>query len=135
MRPSVFNYLKDSLADYQQTDALMKQRLEELKYPYKATDLNAGIKKQGVIGQPVEAMILAIAADRRLAHLEKNKLAISECLAQTDEVTRTIIEEVYLKKRATVTMIGIAQKLYISKNSAYRLRNTFFEKLADELGI
>ena len=44
-------------------------------------------------------------------------------------------EELYMKKRPSLTLIGLAQQLFISKSQAYKLRNHFFEAVADELGM
>lgn len=54
---------------------------------------------------------------------------------RSDETTQKIIKEIYLNKKTNLTLLGMSQKLFISKTQAYNLRNLFFEQLADELGI
>ncbi|MGO2787646.1 MAG: transcriptional regulator, partial [Enterococcus faecalis] len=44
MRTSTFNYIKDILGDYYKTDDYIRQREEELRYPFRESDLNSGIK-------------------------------------------------------------------------------------------
>lgn len=80
-------------------------------------------------------MAITIAMDRRLWNLERNRDIIKNCLAEADEQTRVIIEELYMKKRPSLTLIGLARQLFISKSQAYKLRNHFFEAVADELGM
>ncbi|MGC2991132.1 hypothetical protein ACPTGG_14430, partial [Enterococcus faecalis] len=42
----------------------------------------------------------------------------------------------YIKKtRPSLTLIGLALQLFISKSQAYKLRIHFFEAVADELGM
>lgn len=135
MRTSTFNYIKDILADYYKTDEYIKQREIELRYPYRESDLNADIKGQGTNSAITERLAITIAEDRRLCNLERNRDVVRSCLEESDEQTKIIIEELYLKKRPTLTLLGVAQQLYISKNTAYRLRNEFFKKVADELGL
>ena len=42
-------------------------------------------------------MAITIAMDRRLWNLERNRDIIKNCLAEADEQTRVIIEELYMK--------------------------------------
>lgn len=135
MRVSTFNYIKDILADYYRTDDYIKQREEELRYPFKDTDLNADIRGVGINSAVTERLAITIATDRRLCNLERNRDVIRACLERADEQTKTIIEELYLKRRPTLTLLGVAQQLFISKSQAYKLRNNFFESIADELGM
>lgn len=135
MRVSTFNYIKDILADYYRTDEYIKQREEELRYPFKEKDLNSDIRSVGVNSAVTERLAITIATDRRLCNLERNRDVIRACLERSDEQTKKIIEELYLKRRPTLTLLGVAQQLYISKSQAYKLRNKFFESIADELGM
>ncbi|MGK9295980.1 transcriptional regulator, partial [Melissococcus plutonius] len=84
---------------------------------------------------PTERLLITIATDRRLCNLERNRNITRKVLEESDDQTVVIIQELYLKQRPTFTLVGIAQKLYISKNTAYRLRNKFFEQMAEELEI
>ena len=79
-------------------------------------------------------MAITIAMDRRLWNLERNRDIIKNCLAEADEQTRVIIEELYMKN-GPFNINGLAQQLFISKSQAYKLRNHFFEAVADELGM
>lgn len=98
-------------------------------------DINGDIQGKGTNSATTERLAITIATDRRLWNLERNRNIIQSCLAESDEQTRVIIEELYLKNRPTLTLLGVAQQLFISKNTAYRLRNTFFERVAEELGL
>lgn len=135
MRTSTFNYIKDILGDYYKTDDYIRQRELELRHPYKETDINGDIQGKGTNSATTERLVITIATDRRLWNLERNRNIIQSCLAESDEQTQVIIEELYLKNRPTLTLLGVAQQLFISKNTAYRLRNAFFERVAEELGL
>lgn len=135
MRKSTFNYIKDILSDYYQTDAYIKQREEELRHPFIEADLNSSIRGQGNHSVATERMAITIAMDRRLWNLERNRDVVKDCLARADENTKEIIEKLYLQKNATVNLLGMSQRLFISKSKAYELRNDFFEAVADELGL
>ena len=96
MRTSTFNYIKDILADFYKTEEYIRQREEELRHPYQEADLNAGIRGQGLHSVVTERMAITIAMDRRLWNLEKSR-HYQNCLAEADEQTRVIIEELYMK--------------------------------------
>ena len=135
MRTSTFNYIKDILGDYYKTDDYIRQRELELRHPYKETDVNGDIQGKGTNSATTERLAITIATDRRLWNLERNRNIIQSCLAESDEQTQVIIEELYLKNRPPLTLLGVSQQLFISKNTAYRLRNAFFERVAEELGL
>ena len=107
----------------------------ELRHPYKETDVNGDIQGKGTNSATTERLGITIATDRRLWNLERNRNIIQSCLAESDDQTHVIIEELYLKNSPTLTLLGVAQQLFISKNTAYRLRNAFFERVAEELGL
>lgn len=129
MRTSTSNYIKDLLSDYPKMAEYIQQREKELQAPYARTEYQEGQTIQA------ERMVITISVDRRLRNLEINRKIIADILEASDETTNHIIEELYFKPRPQFNMVGIAQKLFISKNSAYRLHNHFFEKLANELGL
>ena len=137
MRKSTFNYIKDILGDYYRTDEYIKQREEELRYPHRDSDLNAGIKGNRAGYDAQDNLLITIEQDKRLYALERNKRIIGEALEEADENTKTIIQELYLKKYSQFTLAGLIhqQKIFVSKTKAYELRNLFFQRIADELEI
>jgi RinA family phage transcriptional activator len=137
LRTSTFNYIKDILADYTKTDDYIRQREEELKYPYKENDLNSGIKGSGGNSEAAANLLITIEQDRRLASLERNKRIISEAIDGASEDTMTIIQELYFKKRPRYTMQGLVDNklIYCSRRKAFDLRNDFFEEIAKALNL
>ncbi|MCV2505664.1 transcriptional regulator [Melissococcus plutonius] len=137
MRTSTFNYIKDILADYYRTDEYIKKREEELRYPYKETDLNADIQGTGIVSAPTERLLITIEQDKRLVQLERNKRIIDDALDNSSEDTKVIIKELYLKKRPQYTLEGLVQNrlIFCSKRTAQRLRSDFFKTVASELQL
>ena len=136
MKRSTFNYIKDILRDYPNIDKYIKERELELRTPYRQTDLNADIKGNR-ISDSMTTMMITIEQDRRLSALERNKRVIEDNLQECDEDTRTIIEELYIKKYTQYTMEGLVQNGLIncSRSQAFNLRNYFFENVAKELNL
>ena len=72
MKRSTFNYIKQILKDYSQIDDHIKRRMEELQYPHRPDDVNAGIKGNGQSDSMANLMI-TIEQDRRLSALERTR--------------------------------------------------------------
>ena len=137
MKRATFNYLRSLLADYNELEAYIQQREEELRSPWREEDLNSGIKgTRGSYDNGVD-MLITIEQDRRLHNLQKNKWIIGEALEDCDEDTRIIIDELYLKKRPAYTMQGLIDNhlIFCSRAKAFRLRDYFFEELAKKFNL
>lgn len=134
MERNKFNFISSLLYDYPKTDEYIKQRTEELMYPYNPNqDENIGGGRSNVPSTPTERLALNIATDRRLTTLERNKKIIDQCLDQCNGETYKIIDTVYFKRAKSVE--GAAMTIPLSASQARRLRQQFFERVADELGI
>lgn len=129
-----FNFITSLLYDYPKTDEYIKQRTEELMYPYNPNhDENIGGGRSNITDNPVERMAINIATDRRLTALDRNKKIIDQCLDQCSWETYKIIDTVYFKRAKSVE--GVAMEIPLSASQVRRLRQQFFERVADELGI
>lgn len=137
LRTSTFNYIKDILGDYYKTDDYIRQREEELRYPFRESDLNSGIKGSHGNNEAAANLLITIEQDRRLASLERNKRIIDKVLSESCEDTITIIQELHFKKRPRFTMQGLIDqgKIFCSRRKAFELQRIFFEEIAKELNL
>lgn len=137
MKRSTFNYLVDVLRDYYCIDKYIKQREEELRFPFHETDMNQGIKGTREKYDTQDKLMITIEQDRRLTSLKRNKTLIDEAVAEADADTQTIIRELYMKRYPTYTMKGLVinKKIFVSKSQAYARRNQFFDDLAQKFGL
>lgn len=135
MKPGVFKHIEETLRDYPNTDAYVKERRQELLHPYNASpDENIGGGRSNVPAKQLEDLAISIAEDRRLTNLERNKRVVKSCLQVVDQDTVDLITELYFKKHQTRTLEGIAQKLNSSPAAISRKRTKFFELVKSELG-
>lgn len=137
MRKSTFNYIKDILADYPETDEHIRKREEELRYPYRESDINRDIKGTKASYDSQDNLMITIEQDKRLAGLERNKRAVADTLEEFDEDTEVIIRELYMKKRPKYTMQGLVMNglIYCSRRKAFDLRDDFFIEIASKLNL
>jgi len=136
VKRSTFNYIKQILKDYSQIDDHIKRRMEELQYPHRPDDINAGIKGNAQSDSMTNLMI-TIEQDRRLSALERNKKVVADNLSECGKDTETIITELYIKRYPRYHMDGLVENRLIEcgRTKAFQLRDNFFENVADDLGL
>ena len=136
MKRSTFNYIKQILKDYSQIDDHIKRRMEELQYPHRPDDANAGIKGNAQSDSMTNLMI-TIEQDRRLSALERNKKVVADNLSECGKDTEAIITELYIKRYPRYTLEGLIKSgiIYCSRSQAYRLRDVFFDNIANDLNL
>ena len=136
MKRSTFNYIKQILKDYSQIDDHIKRRMEELQYPHRPDDVNAGIKSNAQSDSMTNLMI-TIEQDRRLSALERNKKVVEDNLNECGKDTETIITELYIKRYPRYHMDGLVENRLINcgRTKAFQLRDDFFDNIADDLGL
>ncbi|MDU6523284.1 MAG: transcriptional regulator, partial [Enterococcus sp.] len=80
-------------------------------------------------------LLISISLDRQLINLERNQKTISLCLNQATEETKEIIKRLYMSEKQKVNLDLVADQVFLSKRQVIRLRDAFFEELAEHLGI
>lgn len=135
MERGIYKHIEQILRDYPYIDQYVHDRKQELLYPHdEFPDKNIGGGRSNVPGTPVEDLIITITDDRRIAALEKNKRVVQECLDCTDQDTEFIIDELYFKKRPTLTTQGVAEKLHSSSSAISRKKLQFFNLIKNQFG-
>lgn len=137
MRKSTFNCVRDILKDYNDLPNYIKEREKELRHPYRETDLNADIKGTKASYDSGDNMLITIEQDARLTRLNEQYNITKRLLDETDDDTRIIIKELYIRKRPQYTMQGLADKhlIFCSARTGRDLRTAFFKKMALELRL
>ena len=136
MEKAIFNHIEKMLRDYPKIDSYIRQRENEIMYPYKPDrDENIGggraLNKRD---ESTELAAITIADDKYIQGLKRNKEIISRCLKQSDSLTYEIMEQLYFKEFPFLTMTGIAQFNHVDRTVCSRRRTQLFEKIAEELG-
>ena len=136
MEKAVFNHIEKMLKDYPKIDSYIRQRENEIMYPYRSDhDENIGggraLNKRD---ESTELAAITIADDKYIQGLKRNKEIINRCLKQSDSLTYEIMEQLYFKEFPFLTMTGIAQFNHVDRTVCSRRRTQLFEKIAEELG-
>lgn len=137
LKRSTFNYIKDILREYPDMKRYIHEREEEIRHPYRPTDVNADIKSGVANSDSMVNTLITMEGDRRLNLLKRNYLVIEKLMSEVDKDTAIIIEEIYMKKFPKYTLTGLCENLILgcSRNTASKKRNVFFEELAKRLDL
>lgn len=117
------DYLKGILQDYPKMEDYYLERKAKLLLKNQKDDTKE------------ERLLITISLDRQLINLERNQRIVSRCLSAASEETREIIRRLYMSENQRVTLDLVADQVFLSKRQVTRLRDAFFEELAEQLGI
>lgn len=123
-----YGYLIDALRRYP-FDKEIKERIEEITFPYQNFDENWYIRSKAVTNTP-EALknIIAKENDPELIRLYTLAQAIEEYRNDCSATNWEAIKALYVSRTKNVE--GVALELFMSKNSVYRhVIKPFFEGL------
>ena len=118
------DYLKGILRDYPNMEDYYLERKEKLLLHNKRTRQQANMDTKN------KKLLISISLDRQLVNLERNQKIITMCLENTTAETKEIIELLYMKNNQKVNLDLVADQVFVM-----RLRDAFFEELAEHLGI
>ena len=123
------DYLKGILRDYPNMEDYYLERKEKLLLHNKRTRQQANMDTKN------KKLLISISLDRQLVNLERNQKIITMCLENATAETKEIIELLYMKNNHKVNLDLVADQVFLSKRQVMRLRDAFFEELAEHLGI
>lgn len=136
MKRGTFKHIEEILRDYPKIDKYLSDREEEILHPIKENDENVGGSRSTDISKTTERKAITLAEDMRLRELRKQKEAVEYAFECSDFLTRRVIECYYMSRNKktwdTVTLEVASGQISIS--TIKRLRTSFFEKIANELG-
>lgn len=137
MRKDTFNYIRSMLNNYERIDQQIKERKEEIQFPYRLEDINSDIKSNTYNKDAMADYLIALESDNRINLLLKHQQIIGENLMECDEDTYTIINELYVKRYPRYRMDGLIQNQLVTcgRSKAYELRNEFFNNIANDLNL
>lgn len=119
------DYIKGILQDYPKMDDYYLERKEKLLFH----------NRKSLSASQDQKLLMTISLDRRLLSLERNQKIISLCLENASIETRKIIKLLYMTDKKKVNLDLVADQVFLSKRQVIRLRDAFFEELAEHLGI
>lgn len=135
MRHKTRTEIENLLREYPRYESYIKNQEEKILFPDSTRmDENIGGGSGGYISDPTGTKAATLVEDKVLKELQKERDAVDKTLRESHLEAVTIIDEYYFKRPRTKTWDGIAVDMSLSKSTCLRIRNEFFNRLADELG-
>lgn len=135
MRSGAKQHIEEILRDYPHTEKYIKQREEEITYPFTYADTNVGGgRAQYKINEGTAMIAIDIATDKELQFLKYNQHVVKSSLDCADDDTREIIRRLYFSN-GRQNINTVADAMNISTSQVSRKRKDFFEAIAKQLGF
>ncbi|WEV56681.1 hypothetical protein [Ligilactobacillus acidipiscis] len=128
MQRGLFKFIGEVVEDYPDYDKYIEQKENEITDRNRQLGVTESNSEQGYT--PV-----TIGDDRSILALKRKQKAVEDALKQSDDVTRDIIYELYLRENKLYDLRGLTAHLMYSKSQIMRLRDGFFDKVARELWL
>ena len=136
MRRSTFKNIEAILRDYPDYDKYIAEREQSLLYPDNIySDENIGGGRSNQTSDPTGRKAVTLAEDRTLLLLKYQKEKIEKVIDESDFVTNKVVAEYYFARPQLKTWDGVAVDNGMSKTNCLRIRDRFFDMIADELGL
>lgn len=133
VRKKTFGHIEQELYFYHETKSRISDIRNEILFSSKGTDNPEG-GKSNLPGKPTESKAIRLDSNKTLRNMQEVVEAIEEIYRTSYRGEQKFIEAFYWTKPQTLTIEGIAQHLFISKRTLYRLRHRVVHRLAVELG-
>lgn len=135
MNKQLMNYLESELMAFPHIDKRIKEVEQELLNPWQEQDENIGGGRSNNNVSQTEVKATRLVTDKRLAKLYEMKRAIQKVYDECNAVDKRLIDEYFFTKPRQLTMSGVAQKVCVSRATAYRMKRYIIHRLAEELGM
>lgn len=135
IKSSIYKHIETILTDYTRTEQLIEDIRQSIQYPATERDENVGGGKGNKTSRAVEALAVRLADEPHIRMLQLYQSTIRECLANTDEDTRNIIQLCYFGRlNHTINEIEAQRLLPIEGKTMRRKRREFIENVGKCLG-
>lgn len=135
MRHSTMKYIEDELKGYTELKKRIAELRLEIEHPHREEDENIGGGQSNLPGSPTERTATRLATDKELNYLLEIERAIEETYNACDDRGKEFISMMYFKKPQQYTMEGVAQRIHVSKRTAYNIRKEVVKQVAERIGI
>ena len=135
MRHSTMKYIEDELKGYVELKKHIAEVRLEVEHPWNETDTNIGGGQGNLPSSPTEIKATRLVNDKRLKHLTEVEKAIEDMYTELDDRGKEFVNLMYFKKPRQYTIEGVAQRIHVSKRTAYNIRKEIIKRVAENLGM
>lgn len=134
LNKGTFKHVENELSRYHETRKEMMRLRNEIMYTRPSDDENVGGGRSSLPGDPTGRTATALATNRRLQHMEIIVDAIEDVYNRLPPEKQLLVSVVYWTKPQMLSWDGIAQKLNVSRKTAFRWRDEIIWAVGEGLG-
>lgn len=133
VRKNTFKHVESELFAYHDTRKGVIRLRNEIMYGHEANE-NVGGGRSSLPGDPTGRVATRLASHKQLQHLEVTIEAIESVYNRLPEEKKRLINLYYWTRPQILSWEGIAQKLHISRKTAFNWRDEIIWAITEQLG-
>lgn len=133
VRKKTFGHIEQELFFYHDTKKQIATIRDQIIHGRGVVDNPEG-GKSNLPGDPTASKAMRLEGNKLLNNMQEIVDAIETLYQSSSGQQKRFIEAFYWKKPQTLTLEGIAQNLFMSRRTIYRVRHRIVYKIATELG-
>lgn len=133
VRKSTFKHVESELFAYHDTRKEIIRLRNEIMYTRPPNE-NVGGGRSNIPGDPTGRLATRLATNKQLTHLEETVEAIESVYNRLPEEKKRLVNLYYWARPQLLSWEGIAQKLHVSRKTAFNWRDEVVYAISDQLG-
>lgn len=134
VRKSTFKHVEAEIFAYHDTRKEIIRLRNEIMYGRRDPDENVGGGRASLPGDPTGNAGTRLASSKQLNHLETTVDAIESVYHRLPEDKKRLVNLYYWTRPQLLSWDGIAQKLHVSRKTAFNWRDEIIWAVTEQLG-
>lgn len=127
-----FGHVEEEIFDLHETKKRISQIREEILNPHKEYEFVGG--KSNLPGDPTSSKVIDLDENKNLRYMQEIVREIEYVYEHSSKQMQRFMDLFYWTKPQTMTIEGVAQKIFVSRSSAYRMRSHVVYQVAVRMG-
>lgn len=134
LKKATFKHIESELYSYHDTLKEIEQLRKDIMFCKDNSDENIGGGRSNLPSSPTERIATRLATHKRLNQLEEVANAIQKVYTGLPEDYQKLVRLKYWTKPQTLTWEGIADKIPVSRRTAFNMRDEIIYAISEVLG-
>jgi RinA family phage transcriptional activator len=134
LKKATFKHIESELYSYKDTLTEIEELRKDIIFTRESNDENIGGGRSSLPSSPTEQIGTRLATHKRLGQLEQIANAIQKVYTGLPEDYQKLVRLKYWTKPQTLTWDGIANKIPVSRRTAFNMRDEIVNTIAEVLG-
>lgn len=134
IKKATFKHIESELYSYKDTLKEIEELRKNIMFCNENEDENIGGSRSGFISDPTSRIGTRLVTHKRLGKLEEIVNSIEKVYTGLPEEYQKLVRLKYWTKPQTLTWDGIADKIPVSRRTAFNMRDEIINTIAEVLG-